>query len=371
VARDQLDQVDEVSSQAVLGELEHDDFDRSARAKRAANHAQKRLLVVGDTHVPENRFRSVLKSHGVELRKSKIDTLQVNVGKMCNLTCHHCHVEAGPDRTEMITPELVGALVSAAKSLGVNTVDMTGGAPEMCSGFKQYVQQFRSIGCKVMVRSNLTILVADGYEDFVDFFREQEIHVVASLPCYSQENVDKQRGDGVFNDSIKALKKLNSVGYGKAGSGLLLDLVYNPGGANLPGPQDALQEAYKDQLGRDFGIEFNTLYCITNLPIGRFYSDLKKAGKAEAYDDLLQSSFNLDTVEHLMCRNTLNVSWDGWVYDCDFNQMLELPAKSANKPVHICDTEAIAAISNAFVATGNHCFGCTAGAGSSCTGELL
>lgn len=380
MSRDQLEQVEALSSRvSSTGECEGADgehaesreFNRGSRAKRAANHAHKRLVVVGETQVPDNKFKEVLKEHGLQLRKTKIDTLQINVGKMCNLTCHHCHVEAGPDRTEMITPELVDMLVDSAERLGVTTVDLTGGAPEMCTGFKEYVRKFRAIGCRVMVRSNLTILVAEGYEDFVDFFRENAIHVVASLPCYSRENVDKQRGDGVFEDSISALKKLNSVGYGKEGSGLLLDLVYNPGGASLPGPQAGLQQAYKEQLGQDFGIEFNTLYCITNLPIGRFYSDLKKAGTADAYDELLQSSFNVATVEHLMCRNTLNVSWDGWVYDCDFNQMLELPTRAGAKPVHICDSEAIANITGNFVATGNHCFGCTAGAGSSCTGELL
>lgn len=346
-------------------------FNRPLRAKTAANHAKKRLVVVGGGSEEQDLFNKRLAKGGQTLVRDDIEILQINLGKMCNLTCEHCHVEAGPNRTEMITKELVDDLVTVAKEFGVTTVDLTGGAPEMCDGFKMYVRQFRDLGCNVMVRSNLTILVEEGYEDYVDFFREMKIHVVASLPCYSQENVDAQRGDGVFEDSIAALKLLNQAGFGVEGSELHLDLVYNPGGASLPGPQDELEKAYKKVLLENFQVQFNKLYCITNLPLGRFYSDLKKAGKAESYNELLRSSFNPSTVDHLMCRNTLNVSYDGWVYDCDFNQMIELPSVAGGRPVHIRDLESIRLLIGKAIATGNHCFGCTAGAGSSCGGELL
>ena len=349
------------------------DFDRPGRLKRAANHSSKRLRVLSesDGEGEENRFDRALAQSGCTLAKSRIEILQINVGKLCNLKCHHCHVEAGPDRTEIIEESLRDELLRVADRFSIKTVDLTGGAPEMCPDFKGFVRAFRDLGCEVIVRSNLSILVAEGYEDFVDFFAEQRVRVVASLPCYTEDNVDKQRGDGVFRDSISALKLLNAAGYGVEGSNLSLDLVYNPLGPALPGPQDALERDYKQHLQQNFGIAFNALYAITNLPIGRFYSDLKKRGTAEDYDQLLQSNYNSATVEHLMCRNTLNVSWDGWVYDCDFNQMLELPATLDGRPLHICDFDKLDQLEGAQIVTGNHCFGCTAGAGSSCGGELL
>ncbi|MCL4129662.1 UNVERIFIED_CONTAM: hypothetical protein GTU68_029985 [Idotea baltica] len=290
---------------------------------------------------------------------------------MCNLTCGHCHVEAGPNRTEHITPELIVHLQDAIKKFSISTVDLTGGAPEMCPGFKDYVRAFRALGCEVIIRSNLTILLEPGYEDMVDFFLENQLRVVASLPCYSQDNVDAQRGDGVFAASIDALIKLNKAGYAQPNSGLFLDLVYNPGGASLPGPERELELVYKDRLMEDFGVKFNSLFAITNIPIGRFYSDLKKQGKADAYDTLLRNAFNSGTVSHLMCRNTLNISWDGWVYDCDFNQMIELPTLVGGKPLHVCQLNTIDSFDGEVIRTGNHCFGCTAGAGSSCGGELI
>ena len=351
-------------------------FERAKRAKRGANHSQKRLVVLGGgadsaAKAEVNLFDRALARFGKGLCKSKIEILQVNLGKMCNLTCSHCHVEAGPDRTEIIGEETIDALLQAVSLLGIKTVDLTGGAPEMCPSFKQYVRRFRELGCDIIVRSNLTILIEEGYEDYIDFFKQNAVRVVASLPCYSRDNVDRQRGDGVFEDSIEALCRLNSVGYGLAGSGLVLDLVYNPGDAVLPGPQRTLEKMYKEHLRADFGLEFSSLYVITNLPIGRFYSDLKKRGRADEYDKLLRESFNHETVPHLMCINTLNVSWDGWVYDCDFNQMLELPSVTDGRPVHICDLDKVAKLPGSVIATGNHCFGCTAGAGSSCGGELL
>ncbi len=346
-------------------------FNRKTRSKTASNHVNKRLAIVGDNSVEVNEFDQFVARAGEQLRKSPIEILQINLGKMCNLTCHHCHVEAGPNRTEKIDAETIEMLAQAAERLGVSTVDLTGGAPEMCPGFKDYVRRFRQLGCEVIVRSNLTILLEPGYEDFIEFFVEQKLHVIASLPCYTEDNVDQQRGNGVFDGSIEALQRLNQAGYGKEGSGLLLDLVFNPLGAQLPGSQVKLEQAYKKHLFDHFQIVFDTLYAITNLPIGRFYSDLKKAGDAEEYEQLLRDNFNASTVSRLMCRNTLNISYDGWVYDCDFNQMLELPMNNAGKPLHVCELDSVDDFNELPIMTGNHCFGCTAGAGSSCSGELV
>ena len=350
-------------------------FERAKRAKTGANHSKKRLVVLGENssaaNSEVNHFDRAVAASGQHLCKSQVEILQVNLGKMCNLTCDHCHVEAGPDRSEIMTASTIDYLVQIVPLLNIKTVDLTGGAPEMAPGFKEYVRRFRKQGCDIIVRSNLTILLEPGYEDFIDFFQEEKVRVVASLPCYSEENVDRQRGDGVFQGSIEVLQQLNRVGYGLEGSGLVLDLVYNPGDAVLPGPQAALEQAYKERLRLDFGIEFSSLYVITNLPIGRFYTDLKKRGLADHYDKLLRDNFNEITVPHLMCANTMNISWDGWVYDCDFNQMLELPSVVDGRPLHVCDLEKVAKLPGTVIATGNHCFGCTAGAGSSCGGELL
>jgi len=346
-------------------------FNRKLRGKRASNYKNKKLVVLGERVKEENLFNHALAESRQSLTKSKIEILQVNLGKMCNLKCHHCHVEAGPERTEIMTNDVLSQLVETARTLKISTIDLTGGAPEMSPGFKKYVKEFRALGCEIIVRSNLTILLEPGYEDFTEFFAEHRVQVVASLPCYTAANVDKQRGDGVFDGSICALKKLNSVGYGIPDSGLVLDLVYNPLGPNLPPPEAALEREYKKHLLDDFGVVFNSLVAITNLPIGRFYSDLKKSGQAEAYDNLLIENFNAQTVPKLMCVNTLNVSWDGWLFDCDFNQMIELPLIENGKPLHICDSAAVLEIAGSAVATGNHCFGCTAGAGSSCGGTLV
>ena len=345
-------------------------FDRAQRAKRAANHAEKRLVVLQQEEHPD-LFAYRLAEQGTVLTKTGIEVLQINLGKMCNLTCAHCHVEAGPDRTEHISTEHLEQLRQTVKKFNILTVDLTGGAPEMCPGFRQAVESFRELGCEVIVRSNLTILVEPGYEDMVEFFTKHKLRVVASLPCYSKENVDAQRGDGVFMASIEALQLLNKAGYGKEGTGLSLDLVYNPGGASLPGPEKALETAYKQRLKEDFDVYFNSLFAITNIPIGRFYSDLKKQGRAQEYDTLLRDAFNPATVPHLMCRNTLNVSWDGWIYDCDFNQMIELPTVVDGRGIHVSDLDSIDDFDGIAIQTGNHCFGCTAGSGSSCGGELI
>lgn len=347
------------------------EFVRMERAKRAANHSEKRLVVLGQGGGEKNLFLETLKANSCSLEKSQIEILQINLGKLCNLTCAHCHVEAGPNRTEHLNDELIDVLLQYAEQARIHTVDLTGGAPEMCNGFTRCVSAFRALGCEVIVRSNLTILLEPGFESMADFFAEHQVRVVASLPCYSEKNVDAQRGDGVFTASIAALLRLNALGYGQPETGLKLDLVYNPGGASLPGSQQALQAAYKEKLFADFGVRFNALYAITNIPIGRFYSDLKAAGKAESYDELLRNAFNSATVPQLMCRNTLNVSWDGWIYDCDFNQMIELPMQIGTRPLHVCDLLERRQFEGLPIQTGNHCFACTAGAGSSCGGELL
>ena len=344
-------------------------FNRKNRAKLGANHKQKRLVVLNKE--PDlNDFEKTLARNGKSLRKSKIEILQINLGKVCNLTCEHCHVEAGPNRTESMSKEHLERLLELARELEVSTLDLTGGAPEMAPGFRDFLTAARRTGCEVIVRSNLTILLEEGYRDLPQLFAREKVRVIASLPCYSEENVDKQRGDGVFEQSIAGLKALNAVGYGHPDSGLLLDLVYNPLGASLPGPQKALENAYKRELKEKYGIVFNALFAITNIPIGRFYSDLKKQGKAEDYDRLLADNFNPKTVDHLMCRNTLNISWDGWVYDCDFNQMIEMPMINKGRPIHISDKDALVELEKKTIQTGDHCFGCTAGAGSSCGGSL-
>lgn len=346
-------------------------FNRRLRAKSASNHSKKKLFVLSQSVPATDEFAGRLAASGEQLSKADIEILQINLGKMCNLRCEHCHVEAGPDRTEVMSSDLLETLRRVAEELKVRIVDLTGGAPEMCPAFKEFVRAFRALGCEVIVRSNLVILLEPGYEDFIDFFTEHKLRVVASLPCYLEENVDAQRGTGAYEKSIDVLRRLNQVGYGRDGSGLVLDLVYNPLGPFLPGSQKGLETAYKKELDQRFGIAFNSLITITNLPIGRFYSNLKKQDKTGEYDRLLMESFNIETVPHLMCRTTLSVSWDGWLYDCDFNQMLELPLVREGRPIHICDLEEIRNLKNNKVFTGNHCFGCTAGAGSSCTGELV
>lgn len=329
---------------------------------------QKRFLAEKGEEYPS--FESKLSDSGFEeFRSTGVEILQLNLGYKCDLTCEHCHVDAGPDRKEVMEPETVQQCIEALDRSNVNTVDLTGGAPEMNPGFVELVEAASNRGMETIVRSNLTILVANKkYRAYPQFFRDHGATVVASLPCYTADNTDKQRGSGVFDRSIEALQKLNELGYGKAGSGLQLDLVYNPGGPSLPPDQEELQKDYKKHLAEEHGIVFNNLYTITNLPISRFLEFLVSAGRFEEYMSTLVNAFNPSAAQGVMCRNTLSVDHRGYLFDCDFNQMLDIPVHSS-VPQHISQY-ADADLSERLIRTGLHCYGCTAGAGSSCQGSI-
>lgn len=318
-------------------------------------------------HAPIHPFTRSLADTGYSLRRGCTEILQINTGKLCNLTCTHCHVNAGPARREIISRETIDRILPWLDLTNIPTVDLTGGAPEMIPDFKYLVESLRGRGRRIIDRCNLTILNEPGYGDMADFLAAQQVEIVASMPCYSAENVNAQRGDGVFDGSILALKKLNALGYGSDPS-LPLDLVYNPIGAQLPGPQAGLEADYKRELIEHFGITFNRLYTITNMPIARFASWLRNNGKYLEYMDLLRQSFNPATLDSLMCRNTLSIGWRGEVYDCDFNQQLGLQWRDP-KPLFLWDLDP-GKLENREIATGDHCYGCTAGAGSSCGGAL-
>lgn len=318
-------------------------------------------------------FAATMGEHGLApLRREAVRTLQINVGKLCNQACHHCHVDAGPKRTEIMarpTAERLIELLAAAAS--VTTVDLTGGAPELNPHFAFLVERARALGRRVIVRCNLTVLFADGMQHLPDLYRRNEVELTCSLPCYTADNVDKQRGLGVFDRSIEALRLLNDLGYGRAGSPLALNLVYNPVGDFLPPPQAKLEGDYREELGRLFGIEFHHLFTITNMPIKRFADQLCRGGRLDAYLSLLVNHFNPSTVDGLMCRELVSVDWEGRLYDCDFNQMLELPLPSGAATARtIWDIQHLDELARLEIATGSHCFGCTAGAGSSCGGAL-
>ena len=301
------------------------------------------------------------------LRPKEIEILQINLGKLCNQVCEHCHVDAGPDRKEIMTKEILLQCLEAAKTSSIHTIDLTGGAPEMNPYFKWFVSELSQLGKKVIIRSNLTILTYKKYLDISRFYAENNIVVVSSMPCYTKNNVDKQRGDGVFERSIQALQQLNELGYGKEGTSLELNLVFNPGGASLPPEQTTLELDYKRELKEFFNIEFNNLFTITNLPISRFLDFLLKEGKHEEYMDKLISSFNPVAAENVMCRNTISVGWDGKLFDCDFNQMLGQGVASSVQTIKEFKSEEL---KSRKIILGQHCFGCTAGAGSSCQGSL-
>ncbi len=300
-----------------------------------------------------------------------IENFQINIGKLCNQTCAHCHVDAGPDRKheQMSREHLEKCLSIISASPNIHTVDITGGAPEMNAHFRWFVEEITKLGKKVIDRCNLTIIVANPkYYDLPDFFAKHKVNVVSSLPYYSKNRTDAQRGDGVFEDSIKALQMLNKAGYGQPNTGLELDLVYNPTGAFLPGSQVSLESQFKSQLKRRFDVDFNNLYCITNLPISRFLEYLLESGNYEEYMQSLVDAFNPATVEGVMCRNTISVSWDGYLYDCDFNQMLDLKVATTGSQ-HLDDFD-LEKLSSRTIMLNQHCYGCTAGAGSSCGGAI-
>lgn len=316
------------------------------------------------------------------LRRSKLETLQINLGYKCNQSCQHCHVNSSPQRTEMMDRATIDLVLEVIRARGITTIDLTGGAPEMNVEFKHLVRQARAMGVKVIDRCNLTILSEPGYEGLAEFLAEQGVDVVASLPCYSVENVDKQRGDGVFDRSIAGLQQLNSLGYAKPGTGLSLNLVYNPQGPSLPPPQAALEADYKRELKAHFGIEFNQLFALTNMPIQRFGSMLISKGTFAGYMDLLKGAYKPENLATVMCRTMISVDYQGFIYDCDFNQMLGLSAQlPADANAASTDTQPLKPRPHLQdllaqdpnqqpIAVADHCYGCTAGQGSSCGGAL-
>lgn len=316
-------------------------------------------------------FDAAIRHHGIDtLRRTVPTTLQVNVGKLCNQACHHCHVDAGPARREIMTLATASRVIELLEANPtLRTVDLTGGAPELNPHFRLLVAGARRAGRAVIVRCNLTVLFAPAMEWLPEFYRANQVRLVCSLPCYSEENVTRQRGGGVFARSIDALRLLNRLGYGTGADEL--DLVYNPVGASLPPAQAGLEARYREELGANFGVRFNRLLTITNMPISRFADQLARAGQHTAYLGLLVNHFNPATVAGLMCRSLISVGYDGKLYDCDFNQMLELPlGAAAGRLLTIWDVHDLRGFADAPIATGAHCFGCTAGSGSSCGGAL-
>jgi radical SAM/Cys-rich protein len=327
---------------------------------------QLRLLEEG-AHPP---FEQTLAAGGLApLRATGLQVLQVNVGKLCNQTCRHCHVDAGPERREVMSRETMALCLEVLATAGIPTLDVTGGAPEMNPHFRWLVAEARRLGRHVIDRCNLTILLAPGFDDLPEFLAGQRVEVVASLPCYLARNTDAQRGDGVFDRSITALRRLNALGYGRPDSGLVLTLVYNPLGPSLPPPQPDLEAAYRRELAGRYGVSFNRLYTITNMPISRFLEDLVRAGRLDEYLGKLVAAYNPAAAAGVMCRTTLSVGWDGRLYDCDFNQMLELEL-APGLPRHIRDF-GLDALGCRRIVTGQHCYGCTAGSGSGCQGAIV
>ena len=317
----------------------------------------------------------LLKTDFPALRRAQVSTLQVNLGYQCNLSCSHCHVNAGPTRTEMMDAETVAELRAFAARLDPDILDLTGGAPELNRHFRELVRWATGLGIEVIDRCNLTILEEPGQEDLADFLAAHRVRVVASLPCYSEKNVREQRGRGVFETSIRALRKLNERGYG-VDSQLPLELVYNPNGAFLPPSQESLERDYRERLAADFGVHFTRLLTITNMPIQRFGAQLLAQGRYEAYMALLRESFSAANLVGVMCRSMLSIDWRGYVFDCDFNQMLDLPAAlpgrqiaSDGEHLHFRDID-LQALEHSPIRVGDHCYGCTAGQGSSCGGAL-
>jgi len=347
---------------------------QKTKSLKRTNHALSdtfmQLQVLNGKELVDHKFEDFAAKVGSNIQPRAIEVFQLNIGKLCNQTCAHCHVDAGPDRKEenmdRATLEKCLEIITKYK---IPTVDITGGAPEMNPHFRWFVEECSKVGAQVIDRCNLTIIKANPrYADLPDFLADHRVHIVSSLPYFTKVRTDNQRGDGVFEDSIAALQMLNAVGYGIEGTGLKLDLVFNPSGAFLPGDQASLEAEFKRQLKRRYDIEFNSLFAITNLPISRFLDYLLDTGNYESYMTELVEAFNPDTVNGLMCRNTISVSWDGYLYDCDFNQMLDL--KVASRSRHINDFD-LDALMNRDIVLNQHCYGCTAGAGSSCGGEIV
>ncbi|MEM6366251.1 MAG: arsenosugar biosynthesis radical SAM (seleno)protein ArsS [Planctomycetota bacterium] len=340
----------------------------------------KSILPVINTGLPTNLvepFARRVAQTGVSMRRGSVQSLQINLGKLCNQACTHCHVEAGPTKTrENMSDETARRVLHLARQCNdLRVVDLTGGAPEMNPNFRYLVTEFRREGIQVIDRCNLTILMQPSYEWAAPFLAEHQVNVVASLPCYLEDNVDGQRGSGVFRDSIDALKRLNDLGYGGDDDTLRLDLVFNPTGPSLPPQQARLQADYKRELAQRYGIRFNSLLTITNIPITRYAMFLAKQNKLVDYMKLLEDNFNDAAVPGVMCRSLVSISWDGSIYDCDFNQMIDLPAPVAGStdqaPTTIWDIQSLDEFSGRPIATADHCYGCTAGAGSSCNGALV
>ena len=312
--------------------------------------------------------RCFMKTAFPNIKKEFIDTLQINIGYKCNQACKHCHVNSSPSRTEMMSEEILNLIPKIIKKFNIKTLDITGGAPEMNPNFKKLVLSLKNQNINIIDRCNLTIFFEKGYEDLPDFLAENNVIITASLPCYEKENVEKQRGSGVFDKSINAIKILNNLGYGINETGLQLNLVYNPINPTLPPPQEKLETDYKNILYEKYNITFNNLYTITNMPINRYADFLKMTGELEKYFELLANNFNQKNLKNLMCKKTISVDWEGQIYDCDFNQQLKL--KSLNGPKNLYELLNYSSPFNYQIAAKSHCFACTAGAGSSCGGSL-
>ena len=312
-------------------------------------------------------IETVLEPSFPSLRRGALDTLQVNLGYLCNLSCVHCHVNAGPQRTEQMDLATIDHVLSFLQREQLQLLDLTGGAPELNPHFRYLVTEARAMGVRVIDRCNLTVLLESGQEDLAEFLAQQGVEIVASLPCYLEDNVEAQRGKGVYADSIRAIRQLNALGYG---DDLVLNLVYNPTGAKLPPPQQALEADYRRELNARHGIHFNQLLTLTNMPISRFGAVLLAQGEYHSYMQLLRDNYEPSNLDTVMCRSLLSVDWQGFIYDCDFNQMLNLPVDSPDRRLHVADLLAESDTLPAGIVTGDHCFGCTAGQGSSCGGAL-
>jgi len=305
-----------------------------------------------------------------EIRRGRLTTVQANLGYVCNQTCFHCHVNAGPNRKEVMQRETIEDILTFIGRAGIETLDLTGGAPELNPNFRHLVASAHALGVDVLDRCNLTVLSQPGQEDLAEFLAQHRVTVIASLPCYLEENVDAQRGDGVFEGSLAGLRRLNALGYGRPGSGLELNLVYNPQGPQLPPPQDSLEAAYHEQLQKHYGVVFTRLFTIANMPINRFAKTLARKGEYTSYMQTLRLAHQDVNLEHVMCRSLVSVDWQGFLYDCDFNQMLHIPLGAGGRPRrHIRDLEPLSLVDTP-IAVADHCYGCTAGQGSSCGGAL-